>query len=85
MAKLTDEEQSLLKKLKAKMDAPEAPAVGKSVQVIIDLGDAAQVKLAKLHGFLTGDDDDSEDDAANDDDDDSRPADTPPRRSGYFD
>lgn len=78
MAKLTDEESNLLKKLMDKQKAPDGPGIGRSISVSIDLGDEMQVKRAQRLGLL---------DMFNDDDDES-PADdtedTGPRRKGFF-
>lgn len=90
MARLSEEEQSLFKRLKEKMDAPEAKPVTRSVRANIDLGDPEQVKLARKLGFLDPEDDDDEDEKGKgkgkgkgkDDDDDEE--DETPRRRGYF-
>lgn len=81
MAKLSKEEQTLMDRLKAKMEAPDAPSVGKMLSATIDLGDSAQVALAKKFGFLNDDDDDDDSSDGKDGDDDD---DDGPRRSGYF-
>jgi hypothetical protein len=75
MGKLSDEEQSLLEKLQAKMEAPEE-TISKAVNFTVDLGDKAQVALAKTLGLITGGDPDP-------DEPDDKPDDAPKRR-GYF-
>lgn len=81
MAKLDEKESKLLEKLLAKRDAPDAPSVGKTLNVSIDLGDPDQVARAQKLGLLDGfDDDDGDGDKGGDDDD----GDEPPRRRGYF-
>lgn len=62
----------------AKKDAPSAPAVGRSVNVSIDLGDEKQVARAIKLGLLDGGEDDDDDGAADDEPDDA------PRKRGYF-
>jgi predicted nucleic acid-binding protein len=86
MAKLTDEESKLLKRLTDKQKAPDEPSIGKSLNISIDLGDEAQVARAQKLGLLaafTGDDDDENDDddkgGGNDDD-----GSDPPKRRGFF-
>ena len=83
MAKLSDAEQKLLDKLNAKREAPDAPSIGKTLNVTIDLGDPEQVKTAQRFGLLDGldDDGDGDGDGKGGDDDDG---DEPPRRRGYF-
>jgi hypothetical protein len=80
MAKLTDEEAGLLKKLMAKREAPDGPGIGRAINVSIDLGDEAQVRRAQKLGLLDafGDDDDAADDDKPADDDKS------PKRRGFF-
>jgi hypothetical protein len=77
MAKLSQEEQNLLKKLQAKAEAPDAPEIGKSLRADINLGDPEQVKLAKKYGFLPPDEDESEEEG-------SEEPDEKPKRRGYF-
>lgn len=81
MAKLSDKEKALLEKLQAKAEAPDAPAVGRNLNVTIDLGDPKQVALAIKHGFLGSDDieDDDDDDAGSD-----NGGEDTPRRKGFF-
>jgi hypothetical protein len=81
---LSSEEQKLLKKLQRKAEEPDAPAIGRSVNVSVDLGDEKQVQRAHKLGLLSGlfDADDADDDDDDDDDDD---AEDTPRRRGYFD
>lgn len=73
----------MLERLTKKAEEPDAPAVGKSVSVHVDLSDAKQVALAVKHGFLGSDDldddDDDDDDTDKKDDDDDTP-----KRKGYF-
>ena len=80
---LSKDEQKMLKRLQAKAEEPDPPAVGRTLSASIDLGDEKQVAAAKKYGFLPPDDDDGDDD--DDDDDDDADADHPPRRRGYFD
>lgn len=81
MAKLTEEETNLLKKLTAKAKAPDAPQSERRLNISIDLGDEAQVTRAQKLGLLdmfSGDDDpDPEPDP------DPDPEETPKRR-GFF-
>ena len=82
MAKLTEDEASMLKKLMAKREAPDSPAVGRAINVSIDLGDEKQVARAIKLGLLDSDSmngDDGDDDEGGDGEGD----DTPKRR-GYF-
>lgn len=82
MARLSKKEEAMFKALQEKMEAPDAPSIGRSVNVTIDLGDPKQVARAIKMGLLDNDeDDDTEDDGAGGDDDDS---DDTPRRKGYF-
>lgn len=84
MARLSSEEQKLLKKLQRKADAPDEPVPGKIFNIAVDLGDAAQVAAATklgLGGLLSDDDDD--DDEVEDGSDDQE--DDKPKRRGYFD
>ena len=55
---LTDEEKATLKRLNDKAKEPDSSPIGKSVNVIVDLKDKAQVALARSMGFLPGGDDD---------------------------
>jgi len=75
MGQLSDEEKSLMERLQAKLDAPEE-TITKAVQFTVDLGDKAQVALAKTLGLITGGD--SEPDEPEDKPDDA------PKRRGYF-
>lgn len=81
---LSEQEARTLQALLKKKDEPDAPPVGKSINVTIDLGDAKQVERAQKLGLLgmiqDGDDDD---DSGGDGDDDK--GDVPPKRKGYFD
>lgn len=81
MARLSAQEKAMLERLTAKQDAPDAPAVGRSVNVTINLGDEKQVARAIKMGLLD-DDSDPVDDGNNEDnqaeDDDA------PKRRGYF-
>lgn len=81
MAKLSREDQSIFDKLKKKMEEPDVQPTTRSVRANIDLGDPAQIKLAKKLGFLPADDDDDDDKSDDKDDDDK---DQVPRRRGYF-
>ena len=82
MAKLTAEEEQTLKGLLEKRKAPDAPAIGKTLNVTVDLGDPEQVARAQRLGLLDlfDDDGDGDGDGAGGDDD----GDEPPRRRGYF-
>lgn len=80
MAKLSPKKQALLEQLQAESEAPERPSIGKSVQVIINLGNKDEVEMARKYGFL----DDGDDDVDTDDDDDDD-ADDAPVRKGFFD
>lgn len=78
MAKLTDEEKSLLKKLTDKAKAPDGP--GGTVNFTLDLGSDTAWERARKLGLIT-DDDDNADDKSDDDADD---ADDAPKQRGYF-
>lgn len=67
----------MLAKLQKKAEEPDAPAVGKSVNVLVDLKDKASVALAQKFGFLPGDEEEetTDEDEATDD---------KPKRGGYF-
>lgn len=84
---LSADEQKLLKRLQRKSEEPDAPPVGKSLSISVDLGDEKQVeraqKLGLLGGLLGGPDDDDTDDDDDDNTDDDDDDDTP-RRRGYF-
>ncbi|MDE2101942.1 MAG: hypothetical protein KGL39_32145 [Patescibacteria group bacterium] len=76
---LSPDEQKTLKALQRKAEEPDAPPVGRSVNVSVDLSDPKQVALAIKHGFLSAigaDDDDTGDDEPEEDD--------APKRRGYF-
>lgn len=77
---LTPEEKKLMERLSRKAEEPDPPAVGKSVNVVVDLANAAQVKLAQKFGFLPSDEVESEPEGG----DDSESADEAPNRRGYF-
>ena len=81
MAKLTDDEANMLKKLMAKREAPDAPAVGRSISVSIDLGDEAQVRRAQRLGLLDSDEAESNGAEAEGESE----GDEKPKRRGYFD
>lgn len=81
MAKLSDEEQSLLKRLTAKAEAPEPDPVRKSVNFNLDLSNPEHFALAKREGWLTPDDPPPPSDGDGDGDGDG---DEKPRRTGYF-
>lgn len=80
MAKLSKDEEGLLKRLQAKLDAPDVPSIGRSITAHINFGNPEEVALAIKHGFLDSDDDDDDDD---DDDKDKKP-DEKPGRKGFF-
>lgn len=81
MARLTDEEKRLLRKLQEKAEAPDSPAVARSASFTIDLGDEKQLARAAKLGLIDMDDDSDSD---NDEDDNGEPADDVPKRRGYF-
>lgn len=81
MAKLSAAEQAVLDKLQAKMEAPDAPPVGRSIQASVNLGDPEQVKLAIKHGFLTADEVEELKDEEKGDDE---KGDDTPKRRGFF-
>lgn len=58
--KLNDEEQSMFERLKKKMDAPEARPTERSIRANIDLGDPAQIALARKLGFLDPEEEEEE-------------------------
>ena len=76
---LTAKEKSLLERLQAKAEEPEAPAVSKATTVIVDLKDAASVAMAKAMGFLPGDEVEEEESEGEEEKPDEKPA-----RQGYF-
>ncbi len=78
MAKLSKEEETLMEKLRAKMEAPEE-AITKAINVSINLGDKAQVALARSMGFLPGGEEEEGESSKEEPD----PDDAPKRRS-YF-
>jgi hypothetical protein len=78
---LSKKEQTMLENLQRKAEEPDSGPVGKSVSVMVNLADAAQVAMAKKFGFLPDDDADGDD---GDDDDDAREDDSGPKRRGYF-
>jgi hypothetical protein len=83
VAKLTDDEANMLKKLMAKREAPESGPVGRAINVSIDLGDDKQVERAMKLGLLDADSlglgggDENEGDGEEE-------ADDTPVRPGYF-
>lgn len=88
MAKLSAREEKVLKALRDKQEAPDAPSASRALNISIDLGDEKQVERAQRLGLLdmfSGDDDD--DDGNDDDNDDGNDDDDEeaPRRRGYFD
>ena len=78
MAKLTDEETALMKRLKDKLDAPEAAPVGKTVNFNLDLSNPEHMALAKREGWL------QPDEQPNGDGGDGDEGDETPKRKGYF-
>lgn len=78
MARLTDSEQSLLKKLQAKLDAPDAGPIARAINVTINLADPKQVAQAIKMGLLEP----FEDEPA--DADELEQVDEAPKRRGYF-
>jgi hypothetical protein len=79
---LSKSEQSMLEKLQRKAEEPDAGPIGKSVNIMVNLGDAAQVAMARKFGFLP--DDDVDDEGDGEDSDEDRQADSGPKRRGYF-
>lgn len=79
MGQLTRKEQDLMKRLQDKLEGPDTPAVGRSLNATIDLADPKQVALAIKHGFLPPDDD-----LDDDEDDSDEEVDDAPRRRSYF-
>jgi hypothetical protein len=84
MAKLSDSEQALLDKLNKKVEAPDAPSVGKSISATIDLGNADQVALAIKHGFLTADEVKEIKEGEEEGESGDKKVASKPRRPGYF-
>jgi hypothetical protein len=83
VAKLSDKEQEMYDRLHKKREAPDAPAVSKSISATVDLSDPKSVAAAIKHGFLTQEEaDDLEDD--DDDKKNGKKGDSTPRRRGYF-
>jgi hypothetical protein len=78
MAKLSKAEAAMLKRLTDKSEAPDAPAVARTLNVTVDLSDPKQVAEAVKFGLLNGAGDD---DGGDEDDDD---ADEPPVRRSFF-
>lgn len=68
----------MLAALQKKAEEPDAPPVGKSVSITLDLGNAEQVKQAKRYGFLPADLDDEEEEETPDEEEET------PKRRGYF-
>jgi hypothetical protein len=84
VARLTAQEESLLKKLMSKREAPDAPQSQRTLNISIDLGDEKQVERATRLGLLDMfDDDEPDSDEPEPDGDEPEPDDTPKRR-GYF-
>lgn len=81
MAQLSKQEQALLEKLQAKMEAPDRPSVGRTLNATIDLGDPKQVALAIKHGFLDADDPELGDEGGSEG---AEQPDEKPNRRGYF-
>jgi hypothetical protein len=85
MAKLSEDEQGLLDKLTKKLEAPEE-AVSKAINFTVDLGDKAQVAMAKAAGWLPdlgGDGDKGGKGGEGSSEGDPDP-DSAPRRRSYF-
>lgn len=88
MGRLTKEEAAVLKRLREKADAPDAPPASRALNISIDLGDEKQVERAQKLGLLdllAGGDDDTDDDDADDTDADDTDTEDVPKRRGYFD
>lgn len=81
MAKLSEKEAAALKRLQEKAEAPDAPSVGRSINVNVDLSDPKQIALAIKHGFLTPDEVDEleEEETGN-----GEEGEETPRRKGFF-
>ena len=82
MAKLTADEEKLLKKLTQKREAPDPGPIGRAINVSIDLGDEKQVERARRLGLLDGFDD--EDEQEDTEEEGEEEADDTPKRRGYF-
>lgn len=74
---LSEKEKKMLAALQKKAEEPDAPPVGKSISIHLDLGNADQVAQAKKYGFLPNDLDDEEEE-------EEKEEETTPRRRGYF-
>ena len=81
MAKLSEAENALLKKLQDKADAPDAPPISKSISATVDLSDPKSIAAAIKHGFLTADE---ADELVEDEKEKKEKPDATPRRRGYF-
>lgn len=88
MAKLTDEEKGLLKRLQDKANAPDEAPIGKSLNITLDLSNESAVAIARKMGLLPSDDDgDGGGDGDGGDgggDGDGGGGDDTPKRKGYF-
>lgn len=82
MAKLSAEEQAVLKRLTDKAKAPDAPQSERRLNISIDLGDETQVTRAQKLGLLDMFSDDDDPDPEKDPEEPD-PEDTPKRR-GFF-
>lgn len=75
----------MFERLKANMEAPEARPTERSIRANIDLGDPAQVALARKLGFLDPEEDEEEEKGKNGKSgkEEEEEEETPKRR-GYF-
>lgn len=82
MAKLSKEEQRMLRRLQEKSEAPDAPPIGKTVNVAVDLGDKNQVAMAQRLGLFDGLA--AEEEEETEEEESEEEADETPKRRGYF-
>jgi hypothetical protein len=78
VAKLSESEKAALARLQAKAEAPDEGPISKAINVTINLGDKAQVALAKKMGFLPDDDEEVTEEMEGEEGDET------PKRKGYF-
>lgn len=75
---LTEKEKEMLERLTAKSKEPDAPPIGRSLSVHIDMGDEKAIARAQRFGFLAPDEDDDGDGDGDGDGEET------PKRRGYF-
>lgn len=80
MAKLSESEKAMLKRLQEKADAPDAPPISKSITATVDLSNEKSIAAAIKHGFLTAD----EAEELKEEEKKEKKGDATPRRRGYF-